>query len=186
MKHKRKLGLMLCMVLILSTVLMSLTGCGKDPVTEEPNETPDLKTYRIALFYANEEYVATGDETMEKFLVYEQELQSAPEDVYFGAVELLRATPEEGYATMLGDQIKLNQVYLEGDTAFVDFNSEGLSGGSLEEIFLISQVVNTLINSFEEVKQVQFLLDGQVPETLMGHVGTENPFVKDAFSGDGI
>lgn len=183
MKNKRISLILLCMVLILGTAVFGFTGCFKKPSTEDPGkETPSEKTYRVALFFANDEYVASGDESLEKFLVYEQELTAAPESAYGDALELLRTSPEEGYDTMLGDQIKLNQVYAEGDTAFVDFKADGLTGGSLEELYLIGQVVDTLLNSFEEIKQVQFLVDGQVPETLMGHVGTEEPFTKDAFT----
>lgn len=183
MKHKRISIMILCMVLILGAGLFSLTGCTKKPAAEGPGtDTPSEKTYRVALFYANEAYVATGDEAVEKFKVYETELSSTTEEVYMDALELLRNSPEKGYDTMLGEQIKLNRVYAEGDTAFVDLAADGLAGGSLEELYLVSQIVDTLINSFEEIKQVQFLVDGQVPETLMGHVGTEEPFTKDAFA----
>ncbi|QOX64246.1 GerMN domain-containing protein [Anoxybacterium hadale] len=183
MKHKRISIIILCMILVLGAGLFSLTGCTKKPAAEGPDtENPSEKTYRVALFYANEEYVASGDEAIEKFKVYETELSSVPEKVYMETLELLRNSPDKGYDTMLGDQIKLNRVYAEGDTAFVDLGADGLSGGSMEELYLISQIVDTLINSFEEIKQVQFLVDGKVPETLMGHVGTEDPFTKDAFA----
>lgn len=183
MKNKRISIILLIAALIFAAGLFGLTGCAKEPAPEEPgNEAPTEQNYRIALFYANDKYLTSGDESLEKFIVYEEEITSAPDEVYLHTLEKLRAAPEEGCGTMLGDQIEFNQVYLDGDTAYVDFSSDGLSGGSLEETFLISQIVNTLVNSFTEVNQVQFLVDGEVPETLMGHVGAESPFTKDVFS----
>ena len=183
MKKKRVVLILLCAVLAFG--LFGLTGCGgSDPGNEEPNGSTELeeKEYRITQFFANEAYIATGDEALEKFMVYESEMTSNPGDVYLDALELLKASPEEGYSTVVTDQVKFNDVYLEGDTVYVDLDSNGLNGGSLDEGFLISQIVNTLINSFDEVKQVQFLVDGEVVESLMGHVGTADPFTKDVFT----
>lgn len=182
MKRKRALLILLCAVLALG--MLTFTGCTKGSDQEKPdgNGEPAVQTYRVSLFFANEEYIATGDEALEKFKVYEKEIEAKPGEAYKQALEQLRTSPEKGYSTVLTDQIKFNDVYLEGDTAFVDLSSEGLSGGSLEETFLISQIVDTLLNSFDEVKQVQFLVDGQKADTLMGHVGTADPFTKDLFT----
>jgi len=182
MKKKSVLLILLCAVLALA--MFGFTGCSKDSDTEEPDGSGEVaeQNYRVTLFFANEEYVATGDESLEKFMVYESEMASKPGYAYMDALELLKTSPEEGYSTVISDQIKFNDVYLEGDTVFVDFDSNGLNGGSLEETFLISQIVNTLINSFDEVKQVQFLVDGEAAETLMGHVDTAAPFTKDLFT----
>ncbi len=182
MKQKRVLLIMLCAVLALS--MFGFTGCSKGSDTEEPGGSGEVaeQDYRVTLFFANEEYLAIGDESLEKFMVYESEITSKPGDAYMDALELLKTSPEEGYSTVISDQIKFNDVYLEGDTVFVDFDSNGLNGGSLEETFLISQIVNTLINSFDEVKQVQFLVDGEAAESLMGHVDTAAAFTKDLFT----
>jgi len=182
MKKKSVLLILLCAVLALS--LFGFTGCSKDPGTEEPGGSGEVaeQNYRVTLFFANEEYLANGDESLEKFMVYESEMTSKPGDAYMDALELLKTSPEEGYSTVITDQIKINDVYLEGDTVFVDFDINGLNGGSLEETFLISQIINTLINTFDEVKQVQFLVDGEEAETLMGHVDTAEPFTKDLFT----
>lgn len=182
MKKKRILLILLCVVLAFG--MLGLAGCGKDAGTSEPggSEEPAEQTYRVALFFANEKYIATGDESLEKFMVYETELTSGPADVYLNAVEMLTTSPEEGYSTVINENIKFNDIYLEGDTVFVDLDSNGLSGGSLEETFLISQIVDTLIHSFAEVKQVQFLVDGETAETLMGHLDATEPFAKDLFT----
>lgn len=178
MKRKRILFILLCVVLIFGMV--GLTGCGKGQGSDGP-DIPEDQSYQITLFFANEKYIATGDESLEKFMVYQSELTSRPGDVYLDALELLKNPPEEGYSTVITDSIKFNDVYLKGDTAFVDLDSNGLNGGSLDETFLISQIVDTLTNTFSEIKQVQFLVDGEAAETLMGHVDASEPFAKDLF-----
>jgi len=182
MKKKKVLLILLCAALALS--MFGFTGCSKYIEDEKPEDNGEVleQSYRITLFFANEEYLAIGDESLEKFMVYESEITTKPGAAYMDALELLKISPEEGYSTVISDQIKFNDVYLKGDTVFVDFDSNGLNGGSLEETFLISQIVNTLINSFDEVKQVQFLVDGEAAETLMGHVDTAAAFTKDLFT----
>lgn len=180
MECKRRWIILLSLVLALS--MFGLTSCGTDNGSSlEPGEELVEQTYTATLFFSNEEYVATGDESIEKYLVYEKEFTAMPGDAYFYAVEMLRTPPEEGYSTSITDKIKFNDIYIEGDTVYVDLDSNGLSGGSLEEAYLIGQVVNTLINTFAEVQQVQFMIDGEVAESLMGHIEASSPFTKDVF-----
>lgn len=182
MKKRNVLLFLFCAVLAFG--MLGLTGCGKSSDSGETDGTsePAEQSYRVTLFFANEEYIASGDESLEKFMVYETEMTSKPGEAYKKALELLKTSPDKGYSTVITDQIKFNDVYLDGDTVYVDLSSSGLNGGSLDETFLISQIVDTLLNSFKEVKQVQFLVDGQTAETLMGHVGTASPFTKDLFT----
>lgn len=182
MKGRNVLLFLLCAVLAFG--LFGLTGCGKSTDTGEADGTgePAEQTYEVTLFFANEAYVTTGDESLEKFMVYQTEMTSKPEEAYKNALEMLKTTPDKDYSTVVTDQIKFNDVRLDGETAIVDLSSSGLNGGSLQETFLISQIVDTLLNTFKEVKQVQFLVDGKTAETLMGHVGTVDPFTKDLFT----
>lgn len=182
MRKKNFFTILLWAVLALG--MIGVTGCGKDADKSGNGDGASgtaEQTYRVALFFANEEYIATGDESLEKFIVNEHELTSKPGDAYKDALELLRTAPDESCSTVINDQVKFNDVYLDGDTAVVDL-AGGLKGGSLEESFLIGQIVDTLMNSFDEVKQVQFLVDGQKAETLMGHVDAGAPFAKDVFT----
>lgn len=175
--------LFLLLGLLLVTGMLSFTGCAKETwTTDDEGEAPKAQNYRVTLFFANEDYIETGDESMEKFMVYEKEIKTTPDKIYQEALEALKTLPEEGYSTLVTENIKLNQVYLNGNTAIVDLSSEGLNGGSLEETFLISQIVNTLMQSFVEVQQVQFYVDGKPAESLMGHFDATNPFTKDLFT----
>lgn len=181
MKKRKIVLIMLCAVLAFG--MFGLAACGSGETgSKDDTDKPTEQDYRVTLFYANDEYIATGDESLEKFMVYETDMTAKPETIYKSALELLKASPDEGYGTVITDQIKFNDVYLEGDTAYVDISGTGLTGGSFEETFLISQIVDTLLNSFDEIKQVQFLVDGKTAETLMGHVGTTDPFTEDLFT----
>ena len=51
-----------------------------------------------------------------------------------------------------------------------------LSGSETVEKMLISQIVNTLIKSFDEIQAVSFTVDGDEAETLMGHVDITRSF----------
>ena len=70
---------------------------------------------------------------------------------------------------------------------FVDIASEGLGGGSLTEELFIEQIVETVFakdgdnggfiaGQYGSPWGVQFLVDGQKVESLMGHFGAMDPF----------
>jgi hypothetical protein len=66
--------------------------------------------------------------------------------------------------------------------AYVDLVGDGLFGSSLEESLLISQIVSSLVVSFEEIENVQFLIDGEVADTLMGHIDVSEPFERGIYA----
>ena len=51
-----------------------------------------------------------------------------------------------------------------------------LTGSAVEEQLLISQIVETLMQSYDEVQSVSFTVDGEEAETLMGHVDITESF----------
>lgn len=192
MKYKSILLMLLCVIVIIGTA--GLAGCGADTGTGAADggaggtETEDAadaaeeeQAYRVTVYFANKEYINAGNDTLDKFNIYTAEITSTPEDVYLDALELLREPSDESDSTMITDQVVFSDAYLEGDTVYVDIKSVGPNSGSMGEGFLVSQIVNTLM-SFDEVAQVQFLVNGEVVETLMGHVGTAEPFTKDVFT----
>lgn len=171
---KRK-NILIALLLVVALSIFGLAGCGNNT----PQEEAEAKDYEVTLYYVNQEYLVTGDESVEKFMPpYKTTVNALEEDAFYAALQELRNLPEEGYDTALTENIKLNDVYLEGKTAIVDMDSIGLSGGSYIETCLISQIVKTLIDSFEKVEEVQFLVDGEKVESLMGHVDASQPFTK--------
>ncbi|WP_324825036.1 GerMN domain-containing protein [Sinanaerobacter sp. ZZT-01] len=178
MKNKKMKMLSLCIFLV---VLVSMiVGCKGADTNAEEKISSDLK-----LYYVNDEYVATGNEDLNQMKEpYEVTIQTKPKDAYLEAVSKLKEAPLDGYVTMLSEQIIIQSVKVEDGTAFVDLSSKNLSGGSMEEGLLVNQIVLTLLDSFDDIQQVQFTLDGGVTESLMGHVDVSKPFtVSD--TGDG-
>lgn len=177
---KRK-HVFILVLLIMVLTAFSLTACGDEGAS--PNGDPvGTQDYEVELYFGNQEYIITGDESLDKLKdAYKTVINSTKEDVYFATVQELRTIPEEDYDTALTENVKLNDVHLEGNTIIVDFDSIGLNGGSLSETFLITQIVETLRNSFDEVKKVQFLVDGEQVESLMGHVDASKPFEEGVF-----
>jgi spore germination protein GerM len=70
--------------------------------------------------------------------------------------------------------LRITGVRIEEATVYVDFSSDNLHGGSLEEILLVEQVVTTL-TGLPGLEKVQFLVDGERRDTLMGHISADEP-----------
>lgn len=169
---KKMHGFLMLLVLLCATGLF-LSGCAEQEIDTE-------KEYRVTLFFANNAYIQSGDEELDHLVRVGDVLMTAEEGTqYYNLIDQgLRTVPEgvEGATTVIDDRIVLNSVTVKEGTAFVDLAGEKLSGGSMEEGFLISQIVESLLASFEEIKEVQFLVDGAVAESLMGHFDTTVPF----------
>ena len=86
----------------------------------------------------------------------------------------MKGTENTELTTEIPSSAKLINVEISDGTVFVNFAQEGMYGGSLQESFTISQIVNSLIK-LESVKRVQFLIDGKKAETLMGHIYIMEP-----------
>jgi hypothetical protein len=66
--------------------------------------------------------------------------------------------------------------------AFVDLSVEASRahrGGSLDEIFTVYSLVNTLTDNLPAIVAVQLLVDGHQVDTLAGHVDVRRPLRKD-------
>lgn len=185
---KKFLSLMLIFVMVLS-----LAACKNEPVPppSEPNtpdpgqeqpgengneEEPEPVTERVLLYFANSEYVETGDESLDKFITEERDIEVKDMSLEEAIVRELMSEPEtEGAVTLIPPSVTLIDVRTEGDMVYVNFEGEGLNGGSMEESFTISQIVDSL-TELEGINKVQFLIDGEVGESLMGHIEIREPF----------
>jgi len=78
---------------------------------------------------------------------------------------------------------RLRQVYvLDDGTAYLDFTAdlrEGISGGSMEELLTVYAIVDSVVQNVAEVKRVGILIEGQVVETLNGHMDLRRPLRPD-------
>lgn len=194
--RKRALTLMLVFILALMSA-----GCGNGTAQDGGNDTAgqgqesqdnglnentDGQTQSIVIkqYFGSSAYVYDGqdEENGELMPPVEYKLEYKEGDnVYLETVNSLRNLPEgqSMYCTMLDKNYVCSGVTVEDGVAYVDFSSEGLNGGSVNEIVLIDQIVYTLSNSFEEIAAVQFTVDGEKVDTLMGHMDTSEAFVAD-------
>ena len=87
--------------------------------------------------------------------------------------------PEAPLLTPFPDGTKLRAFYLapNGD-AFVELSQEvslAHPGGSLDEIFTVYSLVNSLTGNFPDIHAVQILIEGKEVDTLAGHVDLRRP-----------
>lgn len=164
---------------IVVLAMLVITGCSN---TEEKI----TKEYAGVLYFANEEYVETGNEEIDRMIRMDDfNFQCEEGRQYFYLINVaLRTVPEEltGADTCIDDKIVVNDVIVEDGIATVDLASGKMNGGSLTEAFVISQIVESLFASFEEVNRVQFLVDGKKAESLMGHFDVRGPFTREMYN----
>ena len=186
---KKITSFLVLMMLILSS-MFGMTACTDNgEVQEEAN-------HQLQLYFVNSEYVELGEATDGALMLYgevyidlleegdEGYTEETREQAYTSAITNLWQTPPhmDKAMTLVTEDILVHGVTVENGTAYVDVCGEDLvHGGSMEESLFISQIVETLVNSFEEIERVQFMVDGEVAESLMGHCYVGEPLEKGFF-----
>jgi hypothetical protein len=78
--------------------------------------------------------------------------------------------------------IRLRELYLDSSgTAYIDLTpvrQKDVRASAWEEQLAIYALVNTLLQNFQEIKQVVLLLDGGEAQTLAGHMDLSRTFAK--------
>jgi len=78
--------------------------------------------------------------------------------------------------------LKLREFYLDAaGTAYLDLTpgpQKDERASAWEELLAIYGMVNTVLNNFDEIKQVVLLLDGREAQTLAGHMDLSRTFTK--------
>ncbi|NLY51026.1 MAG: GerMN domain-containing protein, partial [Firmicutes bacterium] len=100
-----------------------------------------------------------------------------PEDMPQQALKLLFAWPDESGATVSPwpGGVKLCSLKIKDGTALVDLTGfDAGSFGSSREALALDSLTLTL-TQFDHIQRVQVLLDGQVVESLAGHVDISRP-----------
>ncbi|NLZ43638.1 MAG: GerMN domain-containing protein [Clostridia bacterium] len=141
----------------------------------------------VTLYFVNREYITTGNEELPKLLPFTRRImvqgdgRTGRESLVTKVLAELRKPPAGAeVTTALRDDLRITGVRVEETTVYVDFSSDNLHGGSLEEILLVEQVVMTL-TGLPGLEKVQFLVDGERRDTLMGHVSADEPLGPDDF-----
>lgn len=92
-------------------------------------------------------------------------------------IELIKGPKNDNLYPTIPQTTRVNALYVSDKIAYIDFSSEIIEdhpGGSTGELLTIYSIVMTL-TSFPDIDKVQFLVDGDSGETLVGHVDTSVP-----------
>jgi len=160
---------------LLLLTLISFTACTRPPQNEEPLAPPAVSETEVTLYYANRAYVETGDENLEKLIPIKRTLRTENENLHMSILNELKKAPDNNdMVTELFPEITFTGVEIKNNVAHIDISSENLNGGSLQEFFLMSQIIYTF-TELEGIDKVQFLVDGKIKESLMGHFPSDKP-----------
>lgn len=143
---------------------------------EKDAKDGEEKSYNVTLTYPSTAYIVDGDEDNKK--VTEQvTVKATKDDVITKVLDQLSQAPETKGAEPVGlDKFDYSKSKLDGTTAVVDLSGD-LTGGSLDEDVLARSIVNSLL-SVKGIKAVEFTVNGEKAESLMGHVDISEPFTK--------
>lgn len=129
-----------------------------------------------SLYYPSKDYIATGDEGNKYIQVPVTLEASSKEDLAKEAQALLEKEPGDDQGENFVKPGQIKSISLKDGIAYVDLAKDQFtSGGSLDEEVFLGQVVKTL-TSFKDVEGVQFLVDGQEAESLLGHYDLSQVF----------
>ncbi len=90
--------------------------------------------------------------------------------------ELLKGPETDDLSRVIPEGTVLRGITLEYGVAYVDFSKELLQaevGGEAEAV-LVDSIVKTL-TQLEEVDSVQILVEGEIVETIAGHISIDEP-----------
>jgi germination protein M len=179
----RRRNLLLFLLAALLILVLTAGGCGwrqQEGLPEEngskegegeQSAAGDDDMVRVTLYFA--------DEQAENLVAEEREVE---EDRLPAAIveELIKGS-ETGLGRTIPEGTRVLSVEVKEGVAYVDFSREFKDnhwGGSAGELMTVYSVVNSLAR-LEEVDKVQFLLEGEVQEELLGHMYYGEPIEPD-------
>lgn len=152
-------------VLAMVTIILA-AACGTATGEAEPTQ-PQNRTETIQVYYGN----ADGTELVqaEKTIIFQDE-----SDKYKAALEQMRETKQNEHYSLFPN-MEILSVSLEDGLLTLDISiPEGDRWGAGSEQLAIDALVKTMYQ-FEEIAEIQILLNGEKVDSLMGHVELPNP-----------
>ena len=144
-------------------------------VTQTPITTPTSSSHETALEFNVDLYFSTQD--AEHLSIEKRSIKCEKKYLPKKIVDELKIGPiSDKLMPVFGDNVKIRQIYISGDTAFVDFDKTILdkSMGTTGELLTIYAITNSLCFNLN-VKKVKFLIGGDEVKTL-GHLDLSNVF----------
>lgn len=159
---------------LLVVVLFILLGAcrRKHTIAEDVRLANKVAAREVTLYYENADFL----------LGPERRTLSLPENdaaaLPVVTRELIKGSANAAVPRLFPPDTVVRGAYLLPDgTAIVDIGGNtlaaGWSTGSHAEIMAVYSVVTTLTADFASVKRVRFLVNGQVAETLAGHIAID-------------
>lgn len=134
---------------------------------------PQENTMEVVVYFANPDFTALVGEKR-RIVKDERYLERILE-------ELLKGPESKDLFNAIPKGTRLNAVFVEGNTAYVDLSSEmakNQSGGTSQEFLSVYAIVDTL-TAFPGIEQVKILIDGKETQTLCGHIDISEPLRRD-------
>ncbi|MEX2533260.1 MAG: Gmad2 immunoglobulin-like domain-containing protein [Nitriliruptoraceae bacterium] len=152
------------------------TSEAPEPTTEAPDEEATVAVYFVRTapdrFFIEPEYQSGGDEDADPI-----EAATTALNLLFAASDPTNpAAPKDpDLSTSVPQGVTLNSITLDEDTLIVDVAGlYGNQGGSAQEATLLSQIAHTATDA-AGVPTMMLLFDGEVQESLYGHLDTTQP-----------
>ncbi|GAB1475995.1 hypothetical protein MASR2M70_08270 [Bacillota bacterium] len=183
MKRAIKKSSIYAALIILIMAAALLPACGN--IGDNEGELQVSYTFNAELYFVNSEYARAGDENLEHFFVDNRECRTESKgNPWLTMLEELKNPPSDLAETAVTADVVFGDVYVDpadDSVMVVDFDSLS-SGGSMQEGFLINQIVYTIVKNggvfadSSNVSKIRFLLKGEKVESLMGHFDSTEPF----------
>uniref|UniRef100_A0A7V3YLA6 GerMN domain-containing protein n=1 Tax=Candidatus Caldatribacterium californiense TaxID=1454726 RepID=A0A7V3YLA6_9BACT len=149
----------------------------RQPPSETPRPTgillPRVEEMEVVVYFANADFTALVGE--KRRIVRDERWMER----VIG--ELLKGPENKDLFNALPPGTRLNAVFVEGKTAYVDLSAEmakNQSGGTSQEFLSVYAIVDTL-TAFPEIEAVKILIDGKETKTLCGHIDISVPLRRD-------
>ena len=204
MKIKKITAVALCLTMMATAFVFA--GCdkvdkkdGSNSATNSSEQTngggsEDAATVKqVELSFASEKYINDGDESLAKLIDgVDATIKTDKNDTVHqieDLITLLKTVPEgtEGAVTFVTDDIEIGNITVDGTKCNIDLKGN-LSGLDLyTEQFFVYQIVDSVLDSFDDIKSISFTVDGKTVDTLGGHMDMSQAFTErsiDEFEGD--
>ena len=177
---RRLKALLILIILLFGGYLLFSSVDLRSPVRKEESSSlvfvPDGELEaQVTLFFPNQDYVISGNVELSRMLPVVRRVRIEE--------NLCRYSSRTANHRRIGSSVPLCAMICKcsapGDRInfILGFFQQESARGSLEETLLVEQIVKTMVG-LDEIEQVQFLVDGEVRESLMELSGRKNPYLK--------
>ncbi|TCK92748.1 sporulation and spore germination protein [Natranaerovirga hydrolytica] len=132
----------------------------------------------LTLYYVNDAYVESGDEALDILIPVKREVERNNQTLEKIVLEQVQNDPQEDGLSTAINELEIINIEIVDGTLNIDISGENLGGGSLQERLVINQIVYNF-TELETIDSVQFLIDGIISESLMGHISIDKPITRE-------